>query len=224
MSRTLYPGSRRFSTRAADRTTHHSFSFGPHYDPANLGFGPLVCHNDDLLVPGGGYPDHPHTDLEIVTWVLEGALVHTDSTGARTVVEPGQVQVVGAGSGIRHSEIADGPTRFVQAWVTPDEPGLPPRHALVDAEPVPGVLVPVAGGGGGPDVRTTGASLHVARVRAGDLVRLPEAPRLHVFAATAGVLVEGDALAPAYALRVEDEPGLTVRAETAGELLVWALP
>ena len=61
--------------------TRHVFSAGAHYDPANLGFGPLVCHNDDLLQPGGGYPDHPHQDLEIVTWVLSGVLLHTDSTG-----------------------------------------------------------------------------------------------------------------------------------------------
>lgn len=222
MTRTLYPGSARFSTEAGDRTTRHSFSFGPHLDPANLGFGPLVCHNDDVLAPGGGYPDHPHTDLEIVTWVLEGCLVHTDSTGARTEVRPGAVQVLGAGSGIRHSEIADGPTRFLQAWVRPDEPGLAPRQVLADAALQPGVAVPVAGGGGGPEVRTAGAALHVALLRDGDVVELPDAPRLHVFAATAGARVGDDLLGPGDALRVEDEPGLTVRGETDGELLVWS--
>lgn len=222
MARTLYPGSARFSTETSDRTTRHSFSFGPHLDPANLGFGPLVCHNDDVLAPGGGYPDHPHTDLEIVTWVLEGGLVHTDSTGARTLLSPGAVQVLGAGSGIRHSEIADGPTRFVQAWVRPDEPGLAPRHVLADAGLQPGALVPVAGAGGGPGVRTAGAALHVALLRAGDVVRLPDRPRLHVFAATAAVRVEDDLLGPGDALRAADEPQLTVRAETDGELLVWS--
>lgn len=222
MTRRLYPGSARFSTWAEDRTTRHSFSFGPHYDPANLGFGPLVCHNDDVLRPGGGYPDHPHTDLEIVTWVLEGGLVHTDSTGARTVVRRGTVQVLGAGSGIRHSEVADGPTRFVQAWVRPAESGLVPRQLVADPGLEPGALVPVAGAGGAPEVRA-GAALHVARLRAGDVVGLPDAPRLHVFAATGSATVEGDLVGPGDALRVEDEPGLSVRAETDGELLVWAL-
>ncbi|HEX8781514.1 MAG TPA: pirin family protein, partial [Nocardioides sp.] len=126
------------------------------------------------------------------------------------------------GSGIRHSEIADGPTRFLQAWVRPDEPGLPPRQVLADAGLQPGALVPVAGGSGGPEVRTAGAALHVGRLHAGDVVRLPDAPRLHVFAATATVRVEDDLLGPGDALRVEDEPGLTVRATTDGELLVWS--
>ena len=111
MAVALYAGSQRSSSTADGRVTRHSFSFGPHYDPANLGFGPLVCHNDDVLDPSGvevaGYPDHPHSELEIVTWVLEGALVHTDSTGARHVVEAGHAQVLSAGTGIRHSEVAD---------------------------------------------------------------------------------------------------------------------
>lgn len=226
MARELYAASTRFRTTRPDRVTRHSFSFGPHYDPGNLGFGPLVCHNDDRLAAEGGYPDHPHTDLEIVTWVLEGVLVHTDSTGARTRVEPGQVQVLGAGSGIRHSEIADGPTRFVQSWVRPDEPGQAPRHQLAVAGPEPGALVPVAGAGGAPAVRTAGASLHVARLRVGDVVRLPDAPLLHVFAATASLTVEDSVedtvLAPGDALRVTDEAQLALRAVTEGELLVWA--
>lgn len=222
MGRELYAASTRFRTTGPARVTHHSFSFGPHYDPGNLGFGPLVCHNDDLLAPGGGYPDHPHTDLEIVTWVLEGTLVHTDPTGTRTLVEPGQVQVLGAGAGIRHSEMADGPTRFVQSWVRPDEPGQPPRHTVATVPCEPGTLVPVAGAGGAPQVRTAGASLHIARVRADEVVHLPDVPLLHVFAATASLAADDCVLAPGDALRVTDEPGLALRAVTDGELLVWA--
>ena len=122
----LYAGSQRSSSTAPGRETRHSFSFGPHYDPANLGFGPLVCHNDDLLDPSAstvaGYPEHPHTELEIVTWVLEGALVHTDSSGHRHVVETGRAQVLSAGTGVRHSEVAAAPqTRFVQVWLQSSE-------------------------------------------------------------------------------------------------------
>lgn len=224
MGHELYAASTRSSTADEGRTTRHSFSFGTHYDPANLGFGPMVCHNDDVLQPGGGYPDHPHTDLEIVTWVLAGALVHTDPGGGRRVVGPGQVQVLGAGAGIRHSEVGDaaaGPTRFVQVWVRPDEPGLPPRHEVVDTDPATGVLVPVAGGDG-PAVRTTGARLLVARLSPGDVVRLPESRRQHVFAATGAVTLAGTRLGEGDALRVVDEPGHEAVAEEAGELLVWA--
>ena len=96
-----------------------------HYDPDNVGFGSLVCHDDHLLGPGVGFDEHPHRDLEIVTWVLSGALQHSDSSGHTGVVRPGEVQVLSAGSGVTHSEIAgpDGPTRFVQAWLTPDSLG-----------------------------------------------------------------------------------------------------
>ena len=224
MAATLYAGSARFTTHEADRVTRHSFSFGPHYDPANLGFGPLVCHNDELLRPGGGYPDHPHRDLEIVTWVLSGVLLHTDSTGHTSPIGAGTVQAMSAGSGIRHSEVADlasGPTRFVQAWVRPDEPGGTPVHRE-RAVDLPGAgLVPVAGGGGLP-VGTTGASLRVARLAAGEAVELPDAPRLHVFAATGSVSVGDHRLGAGDALRLVDEGGGTAVADAPTELLVWS--
>ena len=225
---TLYAGSARFATHEADRVTRHSFSFGPHYDPANLGFGPLVCHNDDLLAPGGGYPDHPHRDLEIVTWVLSGVLLHTDSTGHTSPIGPGTVQAMSAGSGIRHAEVADprsGPTRFVQAWVRPDSPGGDPVHREVAVDLDAAGLVPVVGGAGLP-IRTAGASLLVARLAPGEAVALPESPLLHVFAATGAVEVEGGAdggrLREGDALRLTDEPGRRVTATEPTELLVWS--
>ena len=163
MTIALYAGSARSSSTAAGRVTRHSFSFGPHYDPANLGFGPLVCHNDDHLDPSrsevAGYPEHPHTELEIVTWVLEGALVHTDSTGSTHVVEAGRAQVLSAGSGIRHSEVADassGRCRFIQAWITPSTPGTEPSYVLGEAPTPASGLVEVVGGHGLP-IGTHGA-------------------------------------------------------------------
>lgn len=224
MAVALYAGPNRFTTLAQDRVTRHSFSFGEHYDPGNLGFGPLVAHNDDLLEPGGGYPEHPHSDLEIVTWVLSGALVHTDSTGRTGVVEPGHVQVLSAGAGIRHSEMADtasGPTRFVQAWVRPDVPGGAPAHRLDAAGVGVGDLVAVAGGEGLP-LGTAGARLLVARLDPGAVVALPDDPLQHVFVAAGAVAVPSGPLGAGDALRVTDEPGLTVRAVTATELLVWS--
>lgn len=224
MSVSLYAGSDRSSTSATGRLTHHSFSFGEHYDPANLGFGPLVCHNDDDLAPGAGYPEHPHSELEIVTWVLEGALVHTDSTGSRHVLEAGRAQVISAGSGIRHSEVADtasGRCRFVQAWLTPTAAGSVPSHAVGQAPDLTDGLVDVAGGGGLP-IGTTGARLLVARLSPGQAVDLPDDPRQHVFAATGSLSLDGDPLRAGDAVRIEGGGGRRVRASSISELLVWS--
>ena len=224
MGRAVYAASQRSSSPDAGRVTEHSFSFGPHYDPANLGFGPLVCHNDDRLDPGAGYTEHPHAELEIVTWVLEGALVHTDSTGARHVVEAGRAQVLSAGSGVRHSEVADagsGRCRFVQAWLAPSVAGTEPSYVLGEAPTPASGLVAVAGGDGLP-IGTTGARLLVARMAAGDEVTLPDDPRQHVFAATGAVELDGLALRGGDAVRLTDEPGHVVRASEPTELLVWS--
>jgi redox-sensitive bicupin YhaK (pirin superfamily) len=241
MSVDLHPAAHRFVTRAEGRKTHHSFSFGPHYDPANLGFGPLVCHNDDHVAPGGGYPDHPHTDLEIVTWVLDGALTHTDSAGERTVVEQGTVQVMSAGSGIRHSELVDpasGPTRFLQVWVRPDEPGTAPWHRTASVANLlaTGELVPVVSGrhtDGVARIGTRRATVWAARLAAGSVVRLPDDPLQHVFVARGAVDLDGGfrdrrftpsstSVTSGDALRILDEPGHTVVAAEPTELLVWS--
>ena len=131
MSVEVRRGTVRFLTRESGRSTRHSFSFGSHYDPENVAFGPMVCHDDHLLRPGAGFPDHPHRELEIVTWVLSGALVHADDHGHQGAVVPGTVQVLSAGSGVVHAEVAhesSGPTRFVQVWLTPDEAGSEPAY------------------------------------------------------------------------------------------------
>lgn len=222
----LYAGSDRSSEAVRGRLTRHSFSFGPHFDPTNLGFGPLVCHNDDEVAPGAGYPDHPHSELEIVTWVLEGALVHTDSArpGAPHVVEAGRAQVLSAGTGVRHSEVADpqsGRCRFVQAWLTPSAPGATPSYVVGEAPPPASGLVEVAGGSGLP-IGTTGARLFVARLAPGGSVVLPDDPRQHVFAATGAASLAGLDLGAGDAVRITDEPGRVVRASEETELLVWS--
>lgn len=231
MSLDLRRGVDRFLTTGPGRETAHAFSFGPHYDPANLGFGPMVAHNDDAVGPGSGYPDHPHTDLEIVTWVLEGALTHQDSSGERTVVEPGTVQVMSAGSGIRHSETVDpaaGPTRFLQVWVRPDEPGTEPWHttAPVADALASGGLVPVVSGSDGDAlarIGTRSATLHVAQPPAGADLALPSAPLLHVHVARGSVTLEGGAeLRDGDAVRLTDEPARRVVVDGATELLVWS--
>lgn len=228
MSVVLYAGSGRSSTAAPGRLTRHSFSFGEHYDPANLGFGPLVCHNDDAVAPGAGYPDHSHSELEIVTWVLEGALVHTDSTGARHVLEAGRAQALTAGSGLRHSEAADpasGGCRFVQAWLTPDTSGARPAYVVGEAPTSTGELVDVVGGTGLP-IGVAGARLLVARLAPGQAVTLPDDPRQHVFVATGTVTLAGDPVRAGDAVRLDaaggDAGARSLRATSASELLVWS--
>lgn len=222
------PGDR-FLTRAEGRTTWHSFSFGAHYDPHNVGFGPLVALNDELLPRGTGYGEHPHRDTEIVTWVLSGALRHRDSSGHEAVLGPGAVQHISAGSGIVHSEVAASSvtTRFVQAWVRPDEPGLVPSWASAHVDPRAHGLLTLASGDGtdGLPLAARGASLSVALLDAGEVVTLPDAPRLHVLVVTGELLVDGHALEAGAAARIVDEGARRVSAVMpATQALVWALP
>ena len=125
----------RFVTTAPGRVTRHSFSVRGALRPRERVVRQLVCHNDDVVDPGFGYDDHPHRDMEIVTWVLSGALSHRDSSGRSGVTVPGTVQVMSAGDGIVHSETVEpgaGVTRFVQTWVRPDSPGGPPAYSSAD--------------------------------------------------------------------------------------------
>src|SRR4051812_25376257 len=147
--------------RAADRyksdfgwlDSKHSFSFGHHYDPANTHHGLLLVNNDDVVAPGTGFETHPHQDMEIVTWVLQGSLVHQDSTGHNGIIYPGLAQRMSAGTGILHSEKNDSwrlqgtkhkdPVHFVQMWVVPDEAGTTPGYEQleIDHELLAGGLV-----------------------------------------------------------------------------------
>ena len=218
-----------FVSREKGRYTRHSFSFGEHYDPENVGFGPIVCHDDHLLGAGEGFSDHPHADLEIVTWVLSGALVHADSEGHQGAVLPGTVQVLSAGSGVVHAEVAhdgSGPARFVQVWLTPDRAGTPPAYATAPVTLPDGELVPVASGHDPVSpvrLGTASATFSVARLPAGGSLTLPDDPLQHVYVAS-GALIRSslaEPLSEGDAFRITDRPGLELTAAVGTELLVW---
>jgi len=226
------PASARFVTRAPWVESRHSFSFGPHYDPANTRFGPLVAHNDDVLAPGGEFTEHPHRGVDIVTWVVEGELAHTDSSGGAGVVRPGVAQRLSAGSGVRHveSNASSGPTRYVQMWVIADDDE-PPSYARAEVDPALGTggLVLVASGSAPAplSLRQPAATLLAGRLRAGQRADIPASALVHLYVVAGAVRLDGVTLSGGDAARVTEAAGLSLVAEQAAltdggaEVLIW---
>ncbi|ETK31399.1 pirin family protein [Microbispora sp. ATCC PTA-5024] len=233
----------RFTTRIAWLDSKHSFSFGGHHDPRNTHHGVLLVNNDDIVRPGTGFDTHPHRDMEIVTWVMRGSLVHQDSTGHSGVIYPGLAQRMSAGTGILHSEKNDSwrlqggaehdePVHFVQMWVVPDEAGITPGYEQLEIEGdlLAGGLVPVASGMDKHDgvsairIKNRYAALHAARLQAGESVELPEAPFLHLFVPRGAVTLEGAGpLNTGDAVRFTATGGQRVTATEPAEILVWEM-
>jgi quercetin 2,3-dioxygenase len=226
--------------RAADRAvtttswlnSRHSFSFGDHYDPANTHHGVLLVNNDDVVAPAAGFDTHPHRDMEIVTWVLDGALAHRDSAGNSGLVYPGLAQRMSAGTGISHSEKNDSatdPVRFVQMWVLPDVSGIAPgyqQHKIAD-ELLDGRLATIASGIPGRDAAITihnrSAALHGARLRRSESLELPAAPYLHLFVARGHLSISETELTEGDAVRFTASHGVQVTTPEACEILVWEM-
>jgi quercetin 2,3-dioxygenase len=234
----------RFSTQLSWLDSKHAFSFGQHYDPGNTHFGLLLVSNDDVVEPGAGFETHPHRDMEIVTWVLDGALVHQDSEGHNGVIYPGLAQRMSAGIGILHSEkndawritgeaATDVPVHFVQMWVLPDEERLEPGYEQVDigAELAKGGLTVVASGrpvhqdASAIRIRQRDAALYAARLAPGETVALPTAPYAHVYVAKGAVELEGAGrMDTGDSGRITGAEGQRVTAVGGpAELLVWEM-
>jgi redox-sensitive bicupin YhaK (pirin superfamily) len=242
--------------RAGDRkhtelewlSSRHSFSFGRHFDPANIHFGLLLVSNDDVVKPGMGFETHPHRDMEIVTWVLEGSLVHEDSKGNLGVIYPGLAQRMSAGTGIKHSEKNDSwrldgephdqDVHFVQMWMPADTRSTAPSYQQLDinAELGPvdagsGELLVVASGMDAHRDRTAifighkHAALHAARLQPGASVDVPAAAFVHLYVARGAVDLEKTGpLDTGDAARLTAAGGQRITAAAGGaEILVWEM-
>jgi len=225
----------RFHTRTEWLDSRHSFSFGPHYDPANTHFGLLMVNNEDVVAAGRGYDTHAHHEMEVLTWVLAGALVHRDSAGHSGVIHPGVAQRMSAGTGILHSEKADADhdVHFVQMWVVPDTEKIAPGYDQRDVGPAleSGELLVVASGmprhwhDSAISVRQENAALYAARLAHGAGTVSPVAPLAHLFVARGSVELEGaGVLGTGDAARITGADGQRVTAGPDGaEVLMWEM-
>jgi redox-sensitive bicupin YhaK (pirin superfamily) len=213
--------------------TRHTFSFNDYHDPRHMGFRVLRVINEDRVQAGQGFPMHAHQDMEIVSYVLEGALAHRDSLGNGSVLHPGELQCMTAGTGIRHSEFnpsADEPVHFYQIWMFPERRGLPPRYdqRAFPAQERRGRLRVVASPGGrdGALAIHQNAEVFLGSLSDGDTLVHELGPSRHawlqVMRGSVGVnsatLTAGDGAA------ISEEPVLTMLANQPSEIMLFDLP
>lgn len=223
----------RFHTKTDWLDSWHSFSFAHHDDPANRHHGLLLVSNDDVIQPGTGFMTHPHRDMEIITWVLDGELEHKDSVGHKGIMYPGLAQRMSAGTGIWHSEMNprnDKPVHLVQMWVIPDTERITPGYQQLDisGELDRGGLVPIASGRGHEaaiSIQQRRAALWGGRLKPGEPVTIPDARFVHLFIAKGTAdLEEAGALAAGDAVRLTGAGTRRLTAGSAGsEVLVWEM-
>jgi redox-sensitive bicupin YhaK (pirin superfamily) len=214
--------------------SYHSFSFADYYDPAHTGFGPLIVINEDRVQPGQGFGRHGHRDMEIISYVLEGALEHRDSMGNGSVLTPGDVQRMSAGRGVLHSEFnhsADALLHFLQIWITPDVKGISPGYEekRFEADAKRGGLRLVAS----PDGRDGSVTIHQDAFLYATLLdegsprieHALQAGRLaYVHVVRGAVDVNVTPLSTGDALKLSDEPRVTLENARQAEVLLFDLP
>ena len=214
--------------------SRHTFSFGEYHDPKHMGFGPLRVINEDRVSPGQGFGTHGHKDMEIISYVLEGALEHKDSIGTGSVIRPGDVQVMSAGTGIRHSEFNHSktdPVHFLQIWVIPAREGIAPRYEQKTFSDVDKRgklrLVGSSNGSDGSVVVHQDVKIFAALLNSGEEVTyaLPSGRKGWLQMVRGAVAMNGHELDAGDGAAVTAEPEITVTAKADGtELLVFDLP
>ncbi|WDS38034.1 pirin family protein [Pseudoxanthomonas sp.] len=213
--------------------SRHSFSFGGYQDPAHTHWGPLRVINEDRVAPGRGLETQYQQDMEIISYVLEGALGHRDSLGTASSIEPGDVQRMSAGKGVQQSEAnpdTSGAAHFLQIWIAPDQQGAPPSYSqkhFPDAEKRGKLRLVVSGDGaqGSVSIRQD-ARLYAGLLEGDEQAALPLASgRLgYVHVARGAVVANGHALKAGDALLLQDEPSVRLETGRHAEVLVFDLP
>ncbi|MBX5483922.1 MAG: pirin family protein [Myxococcaceae bacterium] len=211
--------------------TRHSFSFGDYYDPAHMGFRALRVINEDTVQPGQGFGTHPHRDMEILSYVLEGTLAHRDSMGTGARIAAGEWQRITAGTGVQHSEFnasMSDPVHFLQIWIVPEARGLPPSWEQKRFDDVPSGVFRLVASRDGRDGSLTvhqDVALYTARFDPGQRFELQLAPGRHAWlqAARGEVSVNGQTLRAGDGAGVSDETALRFEGRSAGEVLVFDL-
>ena len=210
--------------------TYHTFSFANYYDPQNMGFRSLRVINDDVVSGGEGFGTHPHRDMEIITYVLSGALEHKDSMGNGRVIRPGDFQYMAAGTGVMHSEFNPGkdPVHLLQIWIMPDQKGVAPRYAekaMATAESGKLHLITSKSGRDESISIHQDADLYLARLKAGETVThsLRPARNAWVHVAEGEVSLNGETLQAGDAAAVSDESRLELKGTKPSQVLLFDL-
>ena len=227
---TLHDRMARGRTETGLVEARHTFSFGRFHDPDRMGFRSLRVLNEDRVVPGAGFPAHPHAEMEILTYVLGGAVAHRDSLGNQAVVRAGDLQRMTAGTGITHSEMNPSDTdtlHLLQIWIFPDRSGLAPGYEQITVPEAGGSLRLVAGPDGSEGAVTIHQDirLYIARLAAGETVEHAIGPGRGAFVQlTRGmVMLDGHEMRAGDGAAIEDEASLRVTAETEAEILLFDL-
>jgi quercetin 2,3-dioxygenase len=211
--------------------TYHTFSFADYYDPHWMGFRSLRVINDDLVMPGEGFGTHPHRDMEIITYVLSGALEHKDSMGNSRVIRAGEAQYMAAGTGVQHSEFnpsKDEAVHLLQVWIQPDRKGVMPRYAeksFTNAATGKWHLVASKTGRGDSIAMHQDADLWLAKLNDGQAVTHKLMPNRHAWiqVAEGEVTVNGKTLAGGDAAAVSEKTGLIIHATKPAQVLLFDL-
>jgi quercetin 2,3-dioxygenase len=212
--------------------SRHTFSFADYHDPKHMGFRALRVINEDRVAPGGGFPPHGHRDMEIISYVLEGGLEHKDSLGTGSVIRPGDVQRMSAGTGVRHSEYNASriePAHFLQIWIVPDRAGNPPSYAekTFTDEQKRGRLVPVASPDGREGSISIGANvrLYAGTFSGAESAEVPLAAGRHAWVqiVRGKARVNGREVSAGDGVALSDEPAVRIDQGDAAEVLLFDL-